>query len=103
MPAGLQVWDENSNLIVDTPTSMGRIITSTVSTTNTGSVTNAALANGTKFAIPVCNFTFSLGSFGSGVSLNLPKFTFSGSTISWDRGRTGNNNLEPCTMYGGVF
>lgn len=81
MPAGLQVWDANGQMIVDTSTRLGRIVGVADITTATGSIIDANFADGAPFwvALPASNTSPSFG----------PKFTFSGTTLSWDfEGRT---------------
>lgn len=83
MAVGIQVWDASGNLIMDTPTRMGRVLGITASGTSGGSVTNSGFSTGTPFAVyvPTGGFT---GVFGNLVP------TFSGTTMSWGVSDAGN-------------
>lgn len=81
MASGLQVWDANGDVVVDTTTRLGRIVGVTTINSASGSINDADFADGTPFwiATPSDNTSPTFG----------PKFTFSGTTLSWNfEGRT---------------
>lgn len=80
MPAGLQVWDAAGNLIFDTADRAGRVLGSVTTTTGAaGSITNAALSQGTPFALVEPLDTLAAGDY-------VPVATFGGTTMSWTAG-----------------
>jgi len=84
MPAGYQEWDAAGNLIVDTPTKIGRMLNVvTLSGAVDGSETNDGLLTGDWF----CQVVF-LGNY----STFMPTITVVGNEISWAWGGRGSGN-----------
>lgn len=84
MPDGLQTWDENGNILIDTTTVVGRTLGVIDASAASGSATVVGLDQGTPFAVPLIQ--------GGGNSyyyvydaLTIPRCTFSGTTVSWVR------------------
>ena len=73
--AFFEVYDASGNVIVSLDSRLPRIIGQVNSGTANGSITDAALANGTPFAIPLPPDSSNLR-----VTINI---SFSGTTMSW--------------------
>lgn len=74
--AGLKIWDENGILKQGPDTIIGSILGSFLTEGTSGSMTNPNLSQGSPRvfkALPVSNTAY----------FNAPKFTYSGTTISW--------------------
>lgn len=99
MPAGLQVWDEAGNLIIDTSTFMGRLIASIDASAMSGTATVPGLDQGIPFAIPILDV-------GSGVqtyaTVSMPQVTFSGNSVSWTRQTPASGGAPACQLILGV-
>lgn len=81
MPVGLQVIDEDGNVIVDTSTRLGRILGVTTIGASSGTVVDSGFLQGTPFwvAIPLATGDVVFG----------PAISVSGSTLTYDfEGRT---------------
>ena len=77
VPQGLQVWDENGNIILDTNDMLGRVLGIQPVSSRTGSITDARLAQGQPFY-----FFLSAPYPGPGYP-GPARITISGSTLSW--------------------
>jgi hypothetical protein len=93
MAQGMQVWDADGNLTVDTSDFLGRVLGSTSTGASNGSLGHAGLDDGVPFA--VC-----LPSIASDVAptydaLYAPDISFAGTTMSWtyEAGKPAVNNL----------
>lgn len=99
MPAGLQIWDEAGNFILDTTSIVGRLIGTIDASAMSGSVNVVGLDQGTPFAIPIMDV-------GSGAqtysTISLPIVTFSGSTVSWTRQGIASGTPVSCQLILGV-
>lgn len=71
MAAGLQCWDENGNLLLDTTSRVGRLIAKINTGGANGSYTVSAEPYGTLQCVPATNVAFP------------PNITVSGLTVSW--------------------
>lgn len=85
---GLQVWDENGRILLDTSDSLGRII-GVVSITSPGALSDSKLAQGRPFYI--FQATAATG--------DVPTVSFSGVTLTWTVGAA----MTPGLLFYGVF
>lgn len=105
MPAGLQVFDENGVLVVDTNDFLGRIVGSVSTNFNDGSIA-ADLSTGTPFAFPYLLVTGQVVTSGSGLA---PEVTTTSSSVSWEFADDdksdpgGNTSYSDCLIFYGVF
>lgn len=100
MKAGLQVWDKNGVLLIDTSTIMGRFIAMIPANTQTGSADVVGLDQGIPFAVPILAGTSNSGTFNTGT---YPICTFSGTVVTWERKRyTSEHALPNCYLILGV-
>ncbi|WP_208510292.1 hypothetical protein [Variovorax paradoxus] len=72
MPAGLQIFDANGNVVLDTNDRMSRVLGSFWISAS-GSLTHGGLTTGQPFAI-FCSHTVN----------SMPRFQFSGASMWWD-------------------
>jgi hypothetical protein len=99
MAYGLQTWDANGNLLIDTSTIIGRIIGVIDASAASGSATVAGLDQGTPFAIPQL-YQGTAQDYGTNT---YPDCTFSGNTVSWTRQSYPSGvGLAPCNLILGV-
>lgn len=97
MPQGLQVWDENENLIVDTSTSLTLLagsftVPKNVSTGVSGTVTHPCFAEPNWFVHVVGNTSGAtniivwgdIELLGWGIPRVRFKFSVSGTTLTWE-------------------
>lgn len=81
MAAGIQIWDASGRLVVDFTSRLSRIISSVYidGSSASGSVSNAALSQGTPF------LAFQQENVWGYIDGDVPRpiFTVSGNTISW--------------------
>lgn len=99
MPAGLQVWDTDGVLQIDTSSYIGRLIGTIDASAATGSTSLAGLDSGLPFAIPV---TQQIDGQYSGME-SIPVCTFSGNTVTWTRQSPPTGYSMPsCTLILGV-
>ncbi len=100
MNAGLQLWDEDGNLMFDSSTIVGRFIAVINASGATGSATVPGLDQGIPFAVP------QLGLTSLGVLINTnsyPICTFDGNLISWTRHAYPTGTALPdCMLILGV-
>lgn len=96
MPAGIQVFDQSGNLVVNIQDRLAKIIGSARVTAN-GSVTDPNLLQGTPF------YAFQQEGIWGFVTMNVlrPNFSVSGSTISWTYSASSGQN--PYTIKGNLF
>jgi hypothetical protein len=101
MAAGLQIWDASGRLVVDFTSRLSRIIDSVYlnGSAASGSVTNAALSQGTPF------LAFQQESVWGYIDgdVSRPNFTVSGNTISWTYTAafgTHNQRIKGWLFYG---
>jgi hypothetical protein len=94
--AGLQVFDQSGNLMVNIQDRLAKIIGSARVTAN-GSVTDPNLLQGTPF------YAFQQEGIWGFVTMNVlrPNFSVSGSTISWTYSASSGQN--PYTIKGNLF
>lgn len=88
MSAGLMIWDQNGNIILDATYRIARIIGSQpLSNGVSGSVTDSRLAQGgfVSFQPSVC-----IGEGYQSGGVICPQFTFSGSTLYWSYAAKNN-------------
>ena len=99
MPAGLQIWDANGAIVLDTPNPIGRFLGVVMNVTANGSVTNAKLATGRPFAFPQINFTgYEPSDFPDAILIS-----FSGTTLSWTFFEQGPGQRSSANIFYGVF
>ena len=93
MPAGFQAWDASGNLIIDLSTRTGFVLGNVAinSGNQTGSLTDAGLADGTPFYFNVAD---------TGESSRHPFVSFSGTTMSWTKSTATNFTG---TIFYGVY
>lgn len=96
MPQGLQTFDAAGNLLVDLSTRLGRVLGLTVLTTQNGSFSDPAFAEGTPFVL----FGAQAGTQGGDPWAFSPNVVVSGTTLSWD---WGDLPLAPISLIYGVY
>lgn len=84
MAQGLQVWDANGILQLDTSRLMGRFLTVIDASAPTGAVDIAGLNTGTGFAVPLSDANPEDPN-QQNAAMCYPVCSFSGNTISWSR------------------
>lgn len=80
--AGIKIWDENGNLKQGPDTAIGSLLGVFLTNGSNGSISDANLSLGTPRVIKAMPV-------GAGTYFQAPKFTISGTTISWTY-RTGS-------------
>lgn len=93
MPAGLQIWDENGNVMLDTENRVTRVLGSFESGTSDGSLTSEGFSQGTPWHV---RLTPDLG-------LTPPKITVSGNTLSWTFGNVAEEFRRSAYVMYGVY
>lgn len=104
MPAGLQVWDANGRLIVDSGTFGGRVLGSFDASADSGAFTDVRLSGQRVFAFPLPTLVSTTAyALGAQASPYIPRLTVSGATISWQRGTFVYENRGTCIVFYGVY
>lgn len=100
MPAGLQIWDQNGNLIVDFTSRLARVVGVRNIDGNAGSFFDANLTSGDPF---LAFQQQTLWGFVNG-DVTRPIFNVSAGTVSWSytTGFSGNNQRIKGTLFYGV-
>lgn len=102
MPAGLQTYNANNDLTLDTSTIVGRLIAIVDMTAMSGSMSIAGLDQGLPFAVPLLgpNIYPTTPQYDT---LTIPRCTFSGNTVSWVRQDTPvGYAVPPCKVLIGI-
>jgi len=108
---GLQTFDANGNIMLDTTSIVGILIGKVTVAENqmTGIITDAKLAHGKPFAVPFIAFTTTALGVGNGrgtlITSSQPVFTFGHDTITWVRPAKTSQELTapPGVIYYGVY
>lgn len=104
MPAGLQVWDANGRLIVDSGTFGGRVLGSFDASADSGTHTDGRLAGQRVFAFPLPTLVSTTAyNLGEEASPYLPNLSISGVSITWTRGAFLYENRGTCIVFYGVY
>lgn len=93
MPSGLQTFDAQGNVIIDTSVRCGVLLGTVDSGKFNGSVVNGGFANGTPFWSVIC--------LDVGYAIYGPKIVVTGNTLTWTfrvNGANYNNNFR--IIYG---
>ncbi|HEK1007165.1 TPA: hypothetical protein SMP92_000403 [Pseudomonas putida] len=107
MPQGLQIFNEDGSVKLDTSTLLGRVIGSVQVAAGqaSGTIAHEQFSQGANR--PFLTGLFGLGAFtGSvlaGPSFSQVTYTASGGMISWSRTTNQYDNLPAGTLYYGVF
>lgn len=108
MPQGLQVWNADGSIKLDTSTLLGRIFGSinVPAGLSGGVISREEFSQGQPFLVSIFGFgDFSAAGFVSvGPAFSQPNFTVSGNTVTWSRStNTRETNLPSGVIYYGVF
>lgn len=106
MPQGLQVFDADGHLVLDTSSRIGRILGYVDAPVGAGSIVNASFAQGTPFYFVNKDFGV-LGAYGPfelPSRISTPEVSFSGTTMSWTRAAPPDTDAGgDCRIYYGVY
>lgn len=106
MPSGLQTWNADGSVQLDTTLLVGRILgsVSIAAGQTSGSISHDAFSTGTPFAFPLVDFS------GNAIDLSptfsLPQISVSGGTLTWTRASVVNASAESLPagiIYFGVY
>lgn len=98
MPAGLQVFNDDGSILLDTSYVIGRLLGVIDCNSASGSAYMAGLDQGIPFAVPMIQISTAYN-YGTN---SYPNCTFSGNTVSWTRQTAAALNLPPCKLILGV-
>lgn len=106
MAQGMEVYDDNGNLLIDTSTLVGNVINSFTTTQKSGSITNSLLTTGTPFGFATIGSVPVRESHAPNFleAPVWPTITISGNTLSWSWGDEESvPSSSPLTIIYGVF
>lgn len=106
MPQGLQVFNADGTVKVDTSTLLGRIFGSVQVAAGqaSGSVSNEQLSQGQPFMIGLLGLGAFNGSVLSGPAFSQVSYVRTGNTLTWSRStNTDETGLPAGTLYYGVL
>lgn len=96
MATGLQVFDGQGNVILDTTTRMGVLLGQVNTGKSNGSVTNSAFSRGTPFYVATSTENGATSVIG-------PNITISGNTLSWQFNNPGFSGNHGFLIIYGVY
>lgn len=105
MPEGMQVYDENNNLLIDTTTLVGNFINSFTTTARSGSISNSLFSTGTPFAFASPEQAGDVPDAPTGeIAPVCPNIEVNGNTLTWAFDEDTNLSVSPrLTIFYGVF
>jgi len=95
VPQGLQVWDEQGQIVLDTNDRLGRVL-GQVQFSGDGSITDSRLLDGAGF----CFAQFHTPPTEWPATAPLVHVTFSGATMSWQNYRDASGPTSGVIFYG---
>jgi hypothetical protein len=98
MSAGLQVFNGDGSLLLDTSHYIGRLLGVIDCNSASGSAYVTGLDQGIPFAVPMIQMTTAYN-YGTN---SYPDCSFSGNTVFWTRQTAAALSLPPCKLILGV-